>query len=97
VGKILRFLALGILLGVLPLLMPLAHASPPDPSWIDGIYDDADFDSVVALVTSSTAVIEPFPLDDAASVALAILSIPLLEEWSHASWAPLFTHARPPP
>ena len=25
----------------------LAHASPPDPTWIPGLYDDADYDDVV--------------------------------------------------
>ena len=43
------FLALAPLL-VLP---TLALASPPDPSWIPGIYDDADSDDVVVLVSSS--------------------------------------------
>lgn len=86
-----------MLLAVLPLLIPLAHARPADPSWIDGIYDDADLDSVVALATSSAAVTEPFPLDDAASVALAILFLRPLEEWSRTSWASPSTHARPPP
>jgi hypothetical protein len=25
----------------------LAHASPPDPTWIGGFYDDADYDDAV--------------------------------------------------
>ena len=33
----------------------LAYASPPDPSWIPGIYDDADFDDVVGLATSGAS------------------------------------------
>jgi hypothetical protein len=32
----------------------LAFASPVDPSWISGIFDDADDDSVIALATSAT-------------------------------------------
>jgi hypothetical protein len=28
-------------------LNPLAAASPPDPTWIPGLYDAADFDDVV--------------------------------------------------
>ena len=97
VAKILRFLVLGALVGVIPPLMALAHASPPDPSWIDGIYDDADLDGVLALVTSSAVAITPFPLDDALSLPLAVLSLHQLEECSHASGASLFIHARPPP
>jgi hypothetical protein len=38
---VLLALALGI---VLP---ALAAASPPDPTWIPGVYDDADFDDIV--------------------------------------------------
>jgi hypothetical protein len=30
------------LLATLVALVPLAHASPPDPLWIAGIYDEAD-------------------------------------------------------
>src|SRR2546422_2005820 len=30
----------------------LAHASPPDPTWIPGIYDHGDFDDAVLAVLS---------------------------------------------
>jgi hypothetical protein len=40
--------------GILAVLLPLAYASPPDPTWIAGIYDNADYDDVVALVTDGT-------------------------------------------
>ena len=43
------------LLGVLAALVPLAHASPPDPLWIPGIYDAADFDEVVVAVLTAVA------------------------------------------
>src|SRR5262249_19322078 len=38
------------LLVALILIAPIAVASPPDPSWIAGIYDGADGDDVVTLV-----------------------------------------------
>ncbi len=31
----------------------LAHASPPDQTWLAGVYDQADFDEVVCLLTSA--------------------------------------------
>src|SRR5499425_2444561 len=31
----------------------LAHASPPDQTWFAGVYDEADFDDVVGLLTSA--------------------------------------------
>ena len=52
-----RLLAL-VLLASLIALYPLAFASPPDPVWLTGIYDDADLDDVVWLVSSTTALVE---------------------------------------
>jgi len=40
-------------------LTPLAYASPPDPSWIRGVYDDADGDDAVGLITSGIGSVEP--------------------------------------
>src|SRR5262250_3290548 len=31
----------------------LAHASPPDQTWLAGVYDQGDFDDVVCLLTSA--------------------------------------------
>ena len=31
-------------------LTPAAYASPPDPTWVSGFWDDDDFDYVVLLV-----------------------------------------------
>lgn len=43
------------LIAIAPLtLVTLAHASPPDPSWVQGIYDDADHDDVATFLTSET-------------------------------------------
>ena len=43
------------LIAIAPLtLVTLAHASPPDPSWVQGIYDDADHDDVAIFLTSET-------------------------------------------
>jgi len=40
---------------LLAALVPLAHASPPDPLWIPGIYDAADLDEVVVVVLTAVA------------------------------------------
>jgi hypothetical protein len=52
----------GVLLAALVTLTPLAYASPPDPTWISGVFDDDDNDDGVFLITSSTAAVDPFPL-----------------------------------
>src|SRR5262245_60421102 len=49
--RILVLVALALLPPVCA-LAPLANASPPDPSWIRGLYDGADYDDVVILITS---------------------------------------------
>jgi len=36
----------------------LAYASPPDPSWGHGIYDDADYDDIVCLIIASSGLVE---------------------------------------
>jgi len=41
---------------VLVLSVALAYASPPDPSWVSGIFDDRDNDDVVGMVTEGTGV-----------------------------------------
>ena len=43
-----------VTLGVLAVLTGLAYASPPDASWIPGIYDNADLDDVVVLVAAAS-------------------------------------------
>ena len=50
-----------ILFLAIALLTPMAYASPPDPSWIRGVYDGADFDDVVVLVTAGER--SPSPAD----------------------------------
>jgi len=52
-----------LLLGALLSLAPLAHASPPDATWIPGFYDDADYDDVVLAVTSAVTVFESAVMD----------------------------------
>ena len=39
-------------------LSVLAYASPPDPSWVRGVYDDADFDDVVCLILAKTGLVD---------------------------------------
>jgi hypothetical protein len=45
------------LLAILVVLTPLAYATPPDPTWVSGSFDNGVF-----LITSSLAALDPFPL-----------------------------------
>ncbi len=56
-------IALPIVLALI-LFPAIAFASPPDPSWIAGIYDGADGDDIVSLVyeTSAASATAPSPV-----------------------------------
>jgi len=53
-----RFVLIVLVLMTLVALVPLAHTNPPDPTWIPGLWDNADFDDVVLLVTSEIGFVE---------------------------------------
>ena len=36
-------------------LTPLAKASPPDPTWVAGLWDNGDYDDVVLLICATAA------------------------------------------
>jgi hypothetical protein len=61
--RLLALIALALLVPVSGLTL-LAYASPPDPSWIRGIYDGADYDDVVLLITSETGTVVSLVLVD---------------------------------
>ena len=58
-------------------LGPLAHASPPDPTYIPGLYDDADHDDVILLVLSTVGTL------DGAPPALAQVGLRVVETLAH--------------
>lgn len=47
-----------LLLGLLLILPPLAHASPTDPTWIPGFYDDNDYDDVILFITGAVSAVD---------------------------------------
>src|SRR5262245_28780308 len=58
-----RVRALGalVLLALVVGLVPLAYASPPDQTWLRGLYDDADYDDVIIALTSTVAASDATP------------------------------------
>jgi hypothetical protein len=63
-------LAAMLLASVLATLVPLAHFSPPDPTWIAGLYDNADHDDAVVAITDAIG----FPAIDGTTISPARLS-----------------------
>src|SRR5262249_44737355 len=56
-----RFVA-GCLVAALAFCGFFAFASPPDPSWIPGVYDEKDADDIIAMVTEGSAISGPLGL-----------------------------------
>ena len=61
-----------VLLVALVALTALAYASPPDPTWIAGIYDAADYDDIVGFLIETSAVEES--VSEAALVPLPLVA-----------------------
>ena len=97
--------AVGVFRGVLAMvillfvgsLASLAYASPPDPTWIPGVYDDADFDDVVGLVELGAGVVVSAELTVARPLPPPVIAAVLPPERAPASPSADALHARPPP
>jgi hypothetical protein len=69
--------ALGLLLfACLTSMTPLAYASPPDPTWIEGVYDDADGDDVVVSLSWAAWIVELTPLAALGPLLVAVAFVP---------------------
>jgi hypothetical protein len=66
-------------------LLPASHASPIDPAWIDGFWDDGDHDTVVILITSMVS---------AADTNIVVALVSLLDVTAVATLKPEFSSAR---
>ena len=82
---------------VIALLTPIAYASPPDPSWIRGVYDGGDFDDIIVLVTSGAGIVDPAWLTELRPLPPpAILPVQRADSFAAAP-SPSSLHSRAPP
>jgi hypothetical protein len=81
---------------VLLWIAPLAYSEPPDPLWLGGIWDDDDFDRVVAAVKSTEA---PFDLAQSVFVPLepSLYTPPTPPEWQPIRLPGRWPENRAPP
>ncbi len=70
--KLLARLLLFAVIAIVGVLPTLAHASPPDQTWLGGWFDDSDFDDIVVLVTSTVAALELCPVVLASTPSLVL-------------------------
>jgi hypothetical protein len=50
-----RSILLFVVVAMLSLAV-LAYASPPDPAWISGLWDNGDYDDIILLATSGVGI-----------------------------------------
>lgn len=93
----LRGLLLLILLATMVPLAPMAYASPPDPVWVKGFFDDADFDDVVVFLTSAGATLNLFPLDNLQPFLVLVTSVGPADDHQAIARSAAPAEARAPP
>ena len=92
-----RRLVAFLLTVALATLTPLAHGSPPDPTWIAGLYDDADYDDAILAVTASIASLDRQPSHDPQRVDFAVALVLSVDESRHGTTSLSSNHTRAPP
>ena len=90
-----RLVAL-LVLSYLAGITPLAHASLPDPTWVPGVYDDADHDEEIALLTCATALSDAPPAPGEPARPLLRIA-PFASVFARPHAPPLDFHLRSPP
>jgi len=92
-----HFVLAALILAAPALLPAVAYASPPDPAWIPGIYDDADYDDVVVQVTSGTGAVASMPTVAAGPALEPTEGVPPLVESDVPGLTASALHSRAPP
>src|SRR5215470_12786033 len=86
-----------LLLSVLFSLPPIAHASPTDPVWIPGFYDDNDYDDVILFITGAVGAIDSRIAAPLWIVAVCVGLIAPIRPRVVASWPFSSLSSRAPP
>ncbi len=86
-----------VLLACIVSLTPLAHASPPDPTWIPGFYDAADYDDVVSLVANSEGAVKVVDATQARPTLPVAGRVPAVENAPAPGASGLSAQPRAPP
>ena len=94
---VMRPFLLLVLIGAMLALTPAALASPPDQTWIPGLYDNADYDDVVLAITAGIAALELRSRPDSRCGRSVVALVSLLNEQRQAT-PPSSSHSpRSPP
>jgi hypothetical protein len=91
-GMTRRIIALTVV-GVLCCGQVLAYADPPDPTWVAGFWDDADYDDVIVRITSTASTAETRPLCSLEPHWVPIWAMPLADD--RVTTSPAFASHQP--
>ena len=86
-----------LVLGAVLALRTLGYASPPDPSWMAGFWDDADYDDIVVRITSTFGIADTQPYIDPGPRQTIGAVLPPPEEGAAPLKASSPYHPRDPP
>jgi hypothetical protein len=92
-----RRLLLLLLIGITATLTPAALASPPDQTWIPGLYDDADHDDAVLAVMATIASCERLAPTDPHVEGIIVALVSPIDEAVVPTGPPAARHTRAPP
>jgi hypothetical protein len=84
-----------LVLASIAALPAMAHASPPDPIWVAGVYDDGDQDDLIALAAWATGAIGASL--DVHLTLLPVEGLPAVAGRASAVGAPCPVRSRAPP
>lgn len=94
---LLRVPLVAIVLLIAATLPALAHASPPDATWIAGVYDDADDDDIVVRITSGSGDVPSSLSTDLRPLHALVHGLAPASEPAYALLAGVTTQPRAPP
>ncbi len=86
-----------LLVLVLGALAAVAYATPPDPTYISGLWDDDDYDNVVILAMSSKGTIDSCAHADVTPLLVLIAPVPGGEDALVPPASPSLHAPRAPP
>ena len=86
-----------LLVAAILTLPPIAQASPPDTTWIGGLWDDDDYDNVVVSVTTSVASMTRWPFDDSQRLQAVTAIVDPIEENDRHMASPSSSRTRASP
>ena len=86
-----------LLVLVLGALAALAYATPPDPTYISGLWDDDDSDNVITLATSSKGTTDSYAQTDLTPLLVLIAPVPAGDDAPRFPASPSLHAPRAPP